>query len=73
MIQLRTSLPPPDEDDPDPENALLVSSLPPFVSFNKLFDLTYLISALLTLVVSWVDNKVNRADGGTEMWKMGAV
>ncbi|CED83743.1 Predicted G-protein coupled receptor [Phaffia rhodozyma] len=73
LIQLRTSLPPPDEDDPDPENSLLVSSLPPFVAFNSLFDLTYLISALLTLVISWVDSKVNRADGGVDVWRMGEV
>lgn len=70
LIQLRTSLPAEESSDPD---SLLASTLPSFTAFNTLFDLAYLVAALATLVISWLDEKINKADGDPEVWRMGDV
>jgi hypothetical protein len=70
LIQLRTSLPAEEASDP---NGLLASTLPSFTAFNTLFDLAYLIAAIATLVLSWLDEKINKGDADAEIWRMGEV
>ncbi|KAI0070211.1 hypothetical protein K474DRAFT_1713534 [Panus rudis PR-1116 ss-1] len=62
LIQLRTSFPPPPpRTDTEPDNGIinLFSTLPEFQVFGSLFDGSFLLAAVVSVVVLWFDERIN--------------
>nr|XP_019046507.1 hypothetical protein I302_05257 [Kwoniella bestiolae CBS 10118]OCF25437.1 hypothetical protein I302_05257 [Kwoniella bestiolae CBS 10118] len=81
LVQLRTSLPPaPPEDphaspisphlDPSQTDHSLLSTLPDFRVFGRLFDVTFLFAALGTALYRYIAMKVNGADDVGEIYRL---
>jgi hypothetical protein len=54
LIQLRASFPPPAYSAPGANLPSLFSTLPQFEVFGPLFDLSFVLSALVSGVVRWI-------------------
>ncbi|WVQ67291.1 uncharacterized protein L199_005486 [Kwoniella botswanensis] len=78
LVQLRTSLPPaPLEEanlstylDPAQTDHSLLSTLPDFRVFGRLFDVTFLFAALGTALYRYIAMKVNGADDVGEIYRL---
>ena len=64
LVQLRTSFPPPLTHPDVTVNVNLFSTLPEYEVFGTVFDGSFLVTAVLSAVVRWVNQRINSVHVG---------